>query len=155
MRLSRLTKILTVALAAVLLGACGGNSGGSGGSQSSPGGPVTLTWFMWSGSDVERNAWLHVADLVTQKYPNIKIQFETTPFDDYWTKLTTQAASRTTPCVIGLQGQRAPQFGNLLVPLDDYRARPVSRPPTTCPVSPRTFSLKASRSHCPTTSARS
>ena len=83
---------------------------------------MTLTWFMWSGSDVERNAWLHVADLVTQKYPNIKIQFETTP-EDYWTKLTTQAASGATPCVIGLQGQRAPQFGNLLVPLDDYMSQ--------------------------------
>jgi multiple sugar transport system substrate-binding protein len=123
MRLSRLTKILTVASAAVLLAACGGNSGNSGSSAESPGGPVTLNWFMWSASDVERNAWLHVADLVTQKYPNIKIQFETTPFDDYWTKLTTQAASGTTPCVIGLQGQRAPQFGNLLVPLDDYMSQ--------------------------------
>ncbi|HET9562910.1 MAG TPA: hypothetical protein VFP01_12430, partial [Propionibacteriaceae bacterium] len=79
MRLSRLTKILTVASAAVLLAACGGNAGDSGSSSDSPGGPVTLNWFMWSGSDVERNAWLHVADLVTQKYPNIKIQFETTP----------------------------------------------------------------------------
>ena len=58
MRLSRLTKILTVASAAVLLAACGGNSGNSGGSSESPGGPVTLNWFMWSGSDVEKNAWL-------------------------------------------------------------------------------------------------
>ena len=126
MRLSRLTKILTVASAAVLLAACGGNSGNSGGSSGSSGssgGPVTLSWFMWSGSDVEKNAWLHVADLVTQKYPNIKIQFETTPFNDYWTKLTTEAASGSTPCVIGLQGQRAPQFGNLLVPLDDYMSK--------------------------------
>ena len=78
---------------------------------------------MWSGSDVEKNAWLHIADMVTQKYPNIKIKFETAPFDDYWTKLTTQAASGNTPCVIGLQGQRAPQFGNLLVPLDDYMSK--------------------------------
>ena len=123
MRLSWLTKTLTVASAVVLLAACGGNSGNSGGSSGSSGGPVTLNWFMWSGSDVEKNAWLHVADLVTQKYPNIKIQFETTPFNDYWTKLTTEAASGSTPCVIGLQGQRAPQFGNLLVPLDDYMSK--------------------------------
>ena len=123
MRLSRLTKILTVAFAAVLLAACGGNSGNSGGSSGSSGGPVTLTWFMWSGSDVEKNAWLHIADMVTQKYPNIKIQFETTPFNAYWTKLTTEAASGSAPCVIGLQGQRAPQFGNLLVPLDDYMSK--------------------------------
>ena len=155
MRLSRLTKILTVALATVLLAACGGNSGNSGGSSGSSGGPVTLTWFMWSGSDVEKNAWLHVADMVTQKYPNIKIQFETTPFNDYWTKLTTQAASGSTPCVIGLQGQRAPQFGNLLVPLDDYMSKAGVKAATMCPASPRASSSTASRSRCPTTSARS
>jgi len=122
MRISRLTRFLAAASAAILLAACGGNSGGSS-SGSSSGGPVTLTWFMWSGSDVEKNAWLHIADMVTQKYPNIKVQFETTPFNDFWTKLTTEAASGKAPCVIGLQGQRAPQFGNLLVPLDDYMSK--------------------------------
>lgn len=122
MRISRLTKFLAAAAAVVLLAACSGNSGSSS-SGSSSGGPVTLTWFMWSGSDVEKNAWLHIADMVTQKYPNIKIQFETTPFNDFWTKLTTEAASGQAPCIIGLQGQRAPQFGNLLVPLGDYMSK--------------------------------
>jgi multiple sugar transport system substrate-binding protein len=121
MRFSRLTKVLTAALATVMLAACGGNSSPPAGSSS--GGPVTLTWFMWSGSDVEKNAWLHIADMVTAKYPNIKVQFETTPFNDYWTKLTTEAASHSAPCVVGLQGQRAPQFGTLLVPLDDYMSK--------------------------------
>ena len=101
MRNLRLNKFLAAAAAVVLLVACGGNNGNSS-SGSSSGGPVTLTWFMWSGSDVEKNAWLHVADMVTQKYPNIKIQFETTPFNSYWTKLTTEAASGKAPCVIGL-----------------------------------------------------
>jgi multiple sugar transport system substrate-binding protein len=126
MRISRLTKIVTVAAAAVLLAACGGGNGsgsGSGGSSGSGDQPVTLTWFMWSGSDVEKNAWVHVGDMVTKKYPNIKIKFETTPFNDFWTKLTTQAASGGASCIIGLQGQRAPQFGNLLLPLDDYMAK--------------------------------
>ena len=61
--------------------------------------------------------------MVTEKYPDIKIKFETAPFNDFWTKLTTQAASGNAPCVIGLQGQRAPQFGNLLIPLDDYMSK--------------------------------
>jgi multiple sugar transport system substrate-binding protein len=124
-RVSRLTKIVSAAAAAVLLAACGSGSGGGGGSSSTGSGdqPVELTWFMWSGSDVEKNAWLHVGDMVTAKYPNIKIKFETTPFNDFWTKLTTQAASGGAACIIGLQGQRAPQFGSLLVPLDDYMAK--------------------------------
>ena len=123
MKISRLARIAAAALAAVVLTACSG-SGGTSGSGASGGGdqPVTLTWFMWSGSDVEKNAWLKVGDMVTKKYPNIKIQFQTAPFNDFWTKLTTQAASGDAPCVIGLQGQRAPQFGNLLLPLDDYMA---------------------------------
>lgn len=120
MRRSRFIRVLAAALAVGLLAACGGGSGDSG---SSSGGTKTLTWFMWSGSDVEKNAWLHVADMVTQKYPNIKIKFETAPFNDFWTKLTTQAASGGTACIIGLQGQRAPQFGQLLVPLDDYMSK--------------------------------
>src|SRR3954468_5124983 len=121
MRISRLATLLTAAMASVLLVACGSNSGSSSSGSSSKG--VTLNWFMWSGSDVEKNAWLHIADMVTQKYPDIKIKFETAPFNDFWTKLTTQAASGNAPCVIGLQGQRAPQFGNLLVPLDDYMSK--------------------------------
>jgi multiple sugar transport system substrate-binding protein len=118
MRRSRLITILAAALSVGLLAGCGG-----GGDSGSSGSAKTLTWFMWSGSDVEKNAWLHVADMVTQKYPNIKIRFETAPFNDFWTKLTTQAASGNAPCVIGLQGQRAPQFGDLLVPLDDYMSK--------------------------------
>ncbi|MEV6493365.1 sugar ABC transporter substrate-binding protein, partial [Actinoplanes sp. NPDC051633] len=120
MRISRLTSLVAIALATTLAAGC---SGGDSESSGSDGKNVTLTWFMWSGSDVEKNAWLHVADMVTQKYPDIKIKFETSPFNDFWTKLTTQAASGNTPCVIGLQGQRAPQFGNLLVPLDDYMSK--------------------------------
>jgi ABC-type glycerol-3-phosphate transport system substrate-binding protein len=119
-----MTKALAVASAATLLAACGG-SGGSGSNESTTSGdePVTLTWFMWSGSDVEKNAWLKVGDMVTAKYPNIKIKFETAPFNDYWTKLTTQAASGSAACIVGLQGQRAPQFGSFLLPLDDYMAK--------------------------------
>ncbi len=121
MRRSRFISFLAAVLSVGLLAACGGGSSGSG--SGSSGGTKTLTWFMWSGSDVEKNAWLHVADMVTQKYPTIKIKFETAPFNDFWTKLTTQAASGGTACIIGLQGQRAPQYGNLLVPLDDYMSK--------------------------------
>ena len=122
MRISRLTKFVAAA-SVVLLAACGSSNGGGSSSGETSGGPVTMTWFMWSNSEAEKNAWLHIADMVTKKYPNIKLQFETTPFNDYWTKLTTQAASGNVPCIIGLQGQRAPQFGNLLVPLDDYMSK--------------------------------
>src|SRR4051794_27276821 len=62
MRISRLTSIVSIAVATALIAGCGG---GSSGSSASSDGKVTLNWFMWSGSDVEKNAWLHVADMVT------------------------------------------------------------------------------------------
>jgi multiple sugar transport system substrate-binding protein len=122
-RKSRFLKIATAATAAVMLAGCGGggeptSSGSGSGDQ-----PVELTWFMWSGSDVEKDAWIKVGDMVTAKYPNITIKFETTPFNDFWTKLTTEAASGQAACIVGLQGQRAPQFGSFLLPLDDYMAQ--------------------------------
>lgn len=115
---SGLIKIVAVAAAAVVLAACGGSGGASTAKSSAAGGKTTITWFMWSGSNDEVNAWKHVGEMVTKKYPDITVDFQTTDFNNYWTKLTTQAASGSAPCVVGLQGQRAPQFGSLLSPLD-------------------------------------
>jgi ABC-type glycerol-3-phosphate transport system substrate-binding protein len=81
--------------------------------------PVTLKWYMWSGSDAETAAWRHVADMVTAKYPDIKIQLDTSAWPDYWTKLPTLAASNTLPDIVSLQSLRAPGFSSLMVPLDD------------------------------------
>src|ERR1700693_631913 len=81
--------------------------------------PVTLKWFMWSGSDAEKAAWQHVADMVTAKYPDIKVQLDTAALPDYWTKLPTLAASNTLPDIVSLQSLRAPGFATLMVPLDE------------------------------------
>jgi ABC-type glycerol-3-phosphate transport system substrate-binding protein len=85
--------------------------------------PVTLKWFMWSGSDAEKAVWQHVVDMVTAKYPDIKIQLDTAAWPDYWTKLPTLAASNQLPDIVGLQSLRAPGFSSLMVPLDDKIAR--------------------------------
>src|SRR4029079_3837240 len=76
--------------------------------------PVTLTWFMWSGSDAERAAWQKFAVMVTAKYPDIKVQLDTAAWPDYWTKLPTLAASNTLPDIVSLQSLRAPGFASLM-----------------------------------------
>jgi multiple sugar transport system substrate-binding protein/raffinose/stachyose/melibiose transport system substrate-binding protein len=81
--------------------------------------PVHLTWFMWSGSEPEVTAWKYVAALVTQKYPDISVEFQTTSFPDYWTKLPALAAAGKLPDIVSLQSLRAPGFAGLMVPLDD------------------------------------
>ncbi len=80
--------------------------------------PVKLTWFMWSGSEPEVTAWKHVASLVTEKYPDISIEFQTTSFPDYWTKLPALAAAGKLPDIVSLQSLRAPGFASLMEPLD-------------------------------------
>jgi ABC-type glycerol-3-phosphate transport system substrate-binding protein len=88
----RVGRALVVAAAAALaVAGCGGNSGGGAGGASS-GGKTNLTWFMWTGSASEVQSWKHLADMVTQKYPDIAITFQTASFNDYFTKLAAQAS---------------------------------------------------------------
>jgi multiple sugar transport system substrate-binding protein len=94
--------------------------GGAAQQSSNSNGPVNLTWFMWTGSDQEVQAWQYDASLVTKKYPNIHIKFETTTFTDYWTKLESEAASGTMPDIISLQSQHTPGFANNFLPLGSY-----------------------------------
>jgi len=110
--------LATVAVASLALAGCGGNSGSSGEGAAS-GGKTNLTWFMWSGSSAEVDAWKHVGDMVTQKYPDIQITFQTASFTDYFTKLAAQASGGNAPCLLGMQSLRAPGLGQLLMPLDD------------------------------------
>ena len=84
---------------------------------------VKLTWFMWSGSDAEVTAWKHVASMVSDKYPDIAVDFQTTAFLDYWTKLPALAASGRLPDIVSLQSQRFPGFAQLMEPLDPLIAR--------------------------------
>ena len=74
---------------------------------------VNLTWGMWVGSDAEKAAWQHVADMVTAKYPDIKITLQTASWPDYWTKLPTLAASNQLPDIVSLQSLRTPGFASL------------------------------------------
>lgn len=80
---------------------------------------VKLTWFMWSSSEAEVAAWKHVAALVTEKYPDITVEFQTTAFLDYWTKLPALAASGKLPDIVSLQSLRAPGVAQAMEPLND------------------------------------
>lgn len=81
---------------------------------------VELSWFMWTGSPAEVDAWKHIAALVTKKYPNIHIKFVTTSWPDYWTKLPTEAAGGTLQDIISLQSLRTPAFAQTFRPLTPY-----------------------------------
>jgi len=102
------------AAATLALSGCGGGSsaGGSGGDASS----TDLTWQMWSASTAEVDAWKKVAD-IAGRASGSTIAFQTAAWNDYWTKLTTQAASGQTADIVSIQSLRAPQFAQLFTDL--------------------------------------
>jgi len=115
-------RVLASTAAAVLaltVAACG--SGGGGGSTTTDG-KTTLVWNMWSGSTAEVDAWNHLSEMVTAKHPDLALEFQTSSFNDYWTKLAAQASGGDTGCILGVQSYRAPSIAPLLVPLGDLLA---------------------------------
>jgi multiple sugar transport system substrate-binding protein len=115
-------RVLAAAAAAglaVAVAACG--SGGGGGSSSADG-RTTLVWNMWSGSTAEVEAWNHLSEMVTAAHPDITLEFQTSSFNDYWTKLAAQASGGDAGCILGVQSYRAPGIAPLLTPLDDLLA---------------------------------
>lgn len=115
---------LAVVVAVVIAGGSTAGCGDNGGQQSSGGskasnGAVTLTWSMWASGTEDRDAWQKVADEVTKKYPNIKITLETSPFNDYFTKLGTRLAGGSAPCIVSMQSLRTGGYVNGMLPLDE------------------------------------
>lgn len=80
--------------------------------------PVTLTWQMWASNDEDKAVWQHLADMVTAKYPDIKITMQTAGWTDYWTKLPVLAASNQLGDIVAMQSLRMKNFYNILEPLD-------------------------------------
>lgn len=114
---------LAVATAVVIAGGltagCGGDGQESPGGSKAGNGAVTLTWSMWASGTEDRNAWQKVADQVTQKNPNIKITLETSPFNDYFTKLGTRLAGGSAACIVSMQSLRTGGYVSGMLPLDD------------------------------------
>ncbi|BDZ64057.1 ABC transporter substrate-binding protein [Agromyces mangrovi Wang et al. 2018] len=101
--------------ALALLAGCSGGGGGS----TQEDGVTTLTFSMWAGSTPETEALETLVGLVEAEYPNIQLELETAPFNDYWTRLAAQASGGTEACILGVQSPRATSIRELLLPLDD------------------------------------
>jgi ABC-type glycerol-3-phosphate transport system substrate-binding protein len=74
---------------------------------------------MSADSEREIAAWEHLAGMVTEQYPNLKVTFESAPYADYYTKLNTLAASNDLPCIISSQAQRLSDVKPLFTSLAD------------------------------------
>jgi len=78
----------------------------------------------WWGSQNRHDRTIKAIELFEQKYPNIKITYEFAGWDDYWTKMTTQAAGANLPDIMQQDYAYLYEWTNkgLLAPLDAYVA---------------------------------
>ncbi|MCR1840361.1 ABC transporter substrate-binding protein [Murimonas intestini] len=82
---------------------------------------VVLRWFTKVENDAEAGQWKELADDVTDLYPNIKVEFEYTDWNGYWTKLPVDLASGDAPDIVYMHAMRAKDYlGDSFLNLQPY-----------------------------------
>jgi multiple sugar transport system substrate-binding protein len=87
--------------------------------------PITLTFWdhIQESRDVAAN-YAKAAEEFKKHYPNVTVNIETTPFDQYHDKLLTAVKGGAGPDIMSLDQPWMPEFAasGVLLPLDDYVA---------------------------------
>jgi multiple sugar transport system substrate-binding protein len=111
----------------VLLGAAGLLGGltacGSSNEKASSGGKTELVYRLWD--EQQEVGYKAVFAAFTAENPDITVRMEVLPWDQYWTKLTTELASGKAPDVFWLTVDYFPDLAGkgVLAPLDDLIAK--------------------------------
>jgi multiple sugar transport system substrate-binding protein len=115
MSLSRRTFLIGAGSVLALAGCGSSNDGGSSGG----GGKVELVYRLWD--EQQEVGYKAVFAEFTKQNPDITVRMEVLPWDQYWTKLTTELASGKAPDVFWLTVDYFPDFAGkgVLAPLDD------------------------------------
>jgi multiple sugar transport system substrate-binding protein len=99
-------------------GVLGTTSCGSSGDDAA-GGPVELVYRLWD--EQQEVGYKSVFAAFTAENPGITVRMEVLPWDQYWTKLTTELASGKAPDVFWLTVENFPDLASkgVLAPLDE------------------------------------
>jgi multiple sugar transport system substrate-binding protein len=122
-----LKKTLTVLVSSALLltaAGCGGSSKDNASSSAAPAasGAATATKapenkdpvkirIAWWGGQSRHDYTLKVIEMYKQLHPNVTIEAEYAPYDDYWKKLAPQAAANQLPDIIQMDFSYLTQYG--------------------------------------------
>lgn len=91
-------KFITTLMAGVLtLGLVGCSSTGENKEATSDGDPVKLTFGIWDA--IQEPGMKALADKFTEKHPNIDVEVQVTPWEEYWTKMEAAATGGELPDV--------------------------------------------------------
>jgi multiple sugar transport system substrate-binding protein len=81
---------------------------------------VHLDFFMWSSTKVSRDAWRKLTSMVSTIYPNIHVTFVTVPYSGFYTKLASESATGTAPCIAASQSQKLGTTHRYFIALNKY-----------------------------------
>lgn len=111
-----LIMLLTVMLGLVGLAGCSDNDTASGDTKD---GKTTITYGFWDKKQLP--AIEEIIELFNEKYPNIKVKTEITPYGQYFQKLETAATGGALPDVLWMNGAHVVQYaeGKVILPLSD------------------------------------
>jgi ABC-type glycerol-3-phosphate transport system substrate-binding protein len=121
-RLHRRSAVLGVTAAtavATLATACSSSGGGNAPTALTKNPSGNITYFWWG--DPTRNQKTDaVINLFEKQYPHVKVSGEAEAFNQYWQKVTVQAAAHDLPCVTQTQSRELQQYTdeNVFMPLN-------------------------------------
>ena len=107
----RAVALCAVPVVAVLaLGSCA--------SPSADGGEVTISYGIWD--EIQKPAMQKIAAAFEKEHPNVTIDIQVTPYEQYFTKLQTAATGGSAPDVFWMNGPNFPLYASngQLAPLD-------------------------------------
>lgn len=112
-RLRRRTAGTAAALGtALVLTSCAGGSDAPVGEPGTPAEPVDLRMTVWTADETQLELFQGIADAYVAQNPELvsSVTFETIPFEDYTTSLTTQLAGGNAPDLAWIFESNAPEF---------------------------------------------
>lgn len=119
---ARLTVPAFMMAIALSLSACGGDAGGGGGDADvalpeNTEISASINYGIWD--DVQQPAMEEIIAAFNEEYPNIEVSITVAPFDQYFTRLQTQAGSGELPDVLWMNGPNVQLYANedMLMPL--------------------------------------
>jgi multiple sugar transport system substrate-binding protein len=118
MKIKKYAAALSSLLLVASLAACSGSNSAStsksdsGTSKSaSKNEPVTLR-ISWWGNQPRTDYTLKIIDLYEKQHPNVKVEPEYASWDDYWKKLSPEAAANNLPDIIQMDTSYVTQYAN-------------------------------------------
>jgi len=111
MKKTRVGVLVAIAAgSALVLAGCSGGSSASGGDDA-------VTVDMWAGSADDTAALKAQLDIAKKQNPDLKIDMRTSPWNDFFTKLTTNMASGNMACVTGMNSGMLSSYTAAFQPL--------------------------------------